>query len=89
MNWKIIQKAIYYYYSGLVTKLSETKYKSYFEIDGEKVYFVRGTGQLWIRCTCKACTYKSKENPLCARKLACLFYQYHEELKKQRKKEAK
>lgn len=97
MRFKIMEKAIYYFYSGDVHKIEETKNYIYYEVDGEKVDFKKGGGYLEIICTCTHCSILSRkkiqENEktvtyitqlLCARKLACLLELYRETNKRLR-----
>lgn len=88
MKLEIIEKALYYYYSGMVHLEKETKERIDFEVDGEDIYMVYGMGYLYFQCTCKNCSFKgsAKLNPLCARKWACQLYLSHQYVRKQQDK---
>lgn len=102
MRLEIMEKAIYYFYSGMVTKVDETKNYIYYEVDGERVDFKKGGGYLEINCTCTHCSVlpvkKIKENEktiiyitqlLCSRKIACLLESARIHRQKQLKREKK
>ena len=86
MKLEIIEKAVYYFYGGFVNVEKETKEKIFFEVDGDKVHYVKGMGYTFIHCTCRHCSIKSKYKPICGRQIACLLYLASKERQRQLKR---
>lgn len=87
MNIEAIKSGVYYFYGGFVNIEKETKEKIFFEIDREKVHYVKGMGYTFIHCTCKHCSIKSKYKPICGRQIACILFLASRERQKELKKE--